>query len=143
VPKIITYRSLRASGFMTGSQWNSIKANIRASSGCLNAGPWGSSADPRGSWLFLGPISRTNDQGAWFHVQLDFVRGEKDTSFYPIGYYRRRFDGAVPKDAASEDEVLAGGLPVVGGIYRTNGASIASIYPEANWMSLFTFTPAS
>jgi hypothetical protein len=65
----------------------------------------------------------------------------RGTSFYPIGFYRRRWDGAIPKDAATEDEVLAPGLPVVGGIYRTNGASIASIYPEAAWMGLFTFTP--
>lgn len=138
-PKVTTYRAIRASGFMTGDSWRSIKPDIRASAGCLNAGVWG--PDPRGQWLFLGSISRTNDQGAWYHVQLDFVRGEKPHSFYPIGFYRRRWDGAIPKDAATEEEVLSGGLPVVGGIYRTNGATIASIYPEANWMSLFTFDP--
>jgi hypothetical protein len=138
-PKIVTFRTLRASGFMTGDAWRSVKANIRLAAGTLNSGNWGS--DSRGWWLFLGPISRTTDQGAWYHVQLDFVRAERQASFYPIGFYRRRWDGAIPKDAATEDEVLAPGLPVVGGIYRTNGASIASIYPEAAWMGLFTFTP--
>lgn len=137
-PKIVTYRSLRAIGRATGDQWNAVKASIRAAAGTLNATPFGS--DDRGWWLFLGPITRTQDNGASYVIQLDFVRGEKRHSFYPIGFYLDR-DGRHPRDAATEQEVTAPGLPIVGGIYRTNGATIASIYEEFDWPPLFNFTP--
>jgi hypothetical protein len=140
-PKIVVYRTLRAIGRATKLQWNAVKADVRAAAGKLNTGNWGSSTHPRGSWLFLGPITRTQDGGNSYIIQLDFVKGETPYSFYPIGFYRRRWDGAIPKDAATEDEVVSPGLPVEGGIYRTNGASFASIYKESGWQGIFSFGP--
>jgi hypothetical protein len=65
---------------MTGDAWRSIKPTS-ARGRHAELGNWGS--DSRGWWLFLGPISRTTDQGAWYHVQLDFVRGEKAGELLP------------------------------------------------------------
>jgi hypothetical protein len=138
--KMVTFRSIRALGYATGTQWNAVKAGVRAAAGKLNSTPWGT--HPRGSWAFLGPITRTQDAGQSYVIQLDFVRGDKDHHFYPIGFYRDIL-GRLPVDAATEENVLEGGLPVLGGIYRTNGASIASVTDESNWAGLFSFGPDS
>lgn len=139
-PKIVTFRTLRATGIATRAQWDPVKADIRASAGTLNSVPWGS--DDRGMWLFLGPITRTADYGATYTVQLDFVRAERPTSFYPMGFYYDLL-GIHPKDSATESDLLdrLGGPPIYDSVYRSNGASIASIYDEVAWPDNFSFTP--
>jgi hypothetical protein len=135
VSKIEITEVITVEAILTADRWNSAKAAFRAARGMINADEWGGYR--RGTWLFLGPTSRTSDRGSNFAVRLTFL--EALGGWYPLGVYHNKF-GIHPTDSGSE-QLLRASPPPYFGWYRTNGLSVFSIYGETPFTPLFSFTP--
>jgi hypothetical protein len=136
VRRIRSYRCLRATGMATKSEWFAVRDTIKALRNNINSVPWG--GEPRGTWMFLGPISRIQTNNNRVQIELPFIEGID--GHYPIGAYFDQY-GFHPADCTTEADLRADGLPVVGAYHRRNGITIASVYPEINFNSFFNFTP--
>jgi hypothetical protein len=129
-------RHLRVTGRLLAVNWDAVKTAIRAASGKINSDVWGGYA--RGTWLFLGPVTRTADFGRTFDIELDFAYDPN--GHYPIGVY---FDehGEHPADSATEAQLRTGGPPPENTYKGRNGIMMASVYPETPFTPLFAFLP--
>lgn len=136
VTKVQTYDVLRAVGRATKVQWNAIKASIRSARGKINEDPWGGAGV--GTYLFLGPTTRSFSKSKAIDISLDFLGDPK--GHYPLVAY---FDehGEHPADSAEENDIRGPGVPSGGGMYTRNGLTLASIYEETTFSPLFGFTP--
>lgn len=137
LPKIITYRTIKASGILRGTDWATFKPQVRAAAGRINSDTWGSAT--RGTWLFLGPSTRWYDRfKRVIYVDLNFINDPD--GWYPLSVYLNPH-GAHPADCVTEAALRATGLPVADQNKTRNGISITSIYKEATFSDKFIFTP--
>lgn len=134
--KAVVDRTLRVTGRTTRAQWAAYRQSIQGMAGTINNATWG--GYPRGEWLFLGPHTRTIDRGNTFDAVLEFWW--KRGGHYAIGWYIDE-QGRIPKDVAKEASVRLGGPPPVGHYKGANGVMMGSVQGEANFSSVFNFTP--
>jgi hypothetical protein len=137
VHRMRTFRVLRATARLRGSAWAAIKGGIRGAAESINLDPWG--GDPRGNWYFVGPTTRTSDYGRSYRIQLDFLEA-RDGHFPLAAYFNSQ--GVHPADCATEAQLRSGGLPSSGGTLTRNGVTLASVYYEIDFNTLFAFSPA-
>ena len=136
VHKVEVDRTIRVTGRATRTQWKAVRATIRATKARINSVVWGGYA--RGTWLFLGPHTRTIDRGNTYDISLEFWN--KELGWYPIAPYTDEF-GNIPKDVAREQAVRQNGPPLEGTYQGRNGVMMASVQKEANFNTIFNFTP--
>lgn len=141
--KIKKYKVLRVHGRMYLNAWLTYKAGIEAAELKINSDTWG--AYTRGNWMYLGNSVRiplvpdgTPSSRIVAELELRFLR-DPDLHYALLVYLNERREH--PKDAISETALRGLGLPAAGNIITTNGKTLASIYPEAAFTPLFTFTP--
>jgi hypothetical protein len=135
--KFKPYRVLKATSVLRGTDWALIKDDIHDISGKVNSDVWGGHA--RGTWLFLGPTTKTFDPAqSTIYIDLVFIQ-DKDGHFPLLSYLNEK--GVHPANSIKESTLRARGLPSVGQVVTGRGLSIASIYKEASFSSKFSFTP--
>lgn len=142
--KLTVFDTLIARGYATATQWNAVKSTIRAARGHINsdtAGVWA----PRGNWLFLGPQVRANTSNTLFEIQLTFIEGLGSARWFPIIPFIDRY-GRHPADSATEADLAIHAPPIgfpppVGRQIRINGLTMASVQPETEFATKFTFGP--
>lgn len=141
-PKVKPFRTIRATGAYLGVDWASNSASLYTYAGYINSLPWapliGGSRNtlPRGSWLFLGPTSTTNDHGNSYVVSVDIV-SNPDRWYWIEGYLDPL--GIHPPDCASYATMLGLLPPAVGTVVRRNGMAAASVYKEVDFNTIFAF----
>jgi hypothetical protein len=136
-------KTLVVRGKMYLSAWLALKPIIEPMELCINSVNWGNST--RGQWLYLGhkiqvplPTGLAPNTIIIATVELHFLK--EPLGHYPLLVYlneRREH----PKDAKSESILRGLGLPAVDQLRMTNGKTLASIYPEADFNGAFQFTP--
>lgn len=126
---------LTATALLSGTDWQAIRANIKAMRNHVNGDQWGSS--PRGTWFFPGPRTVTTDYGKSYTVQLPFL--ENPDGWYPVVSYLD-FQGNHPADSDKES-VFPSFFPTLGAIQQLNGLARASEYNEDFFTPVFAFTP--
>lgn len=146
VPKIITYRVIKATAILLATDWNTWKPTVRAAKGKINSDTWGTS--PRGHWFFLGPNVKYFDKIQRKNVEIELTFLEDEKGHYPLIAYLNTH-GIHPADCITEDQlrILPGfvtndGTPFKeGAVAQGNGLSMASIYKETPFATVFAFTP--
>jgi len=140
VQKINTYRVLKAASTMRGDDWATVKDSIHDAAGKINSDTWGSHG--RGTWLFLGPSTKTFDPTqSVVQVELNFLQ-DKNGHFPLLAYVNEK--GVHPANSITEKKLRdrsPAGPPVVGAIKTGRGLTLASIYQETAFSGLFSFTP--
>jgi hypothetical protein len=138
VQKIRPYRTLTVSSVFRGEDWEQYDDTVHDMAGKINADVWGGHS--RGTWMFLGPKTRTFDPAqSVVYVDLRFIQ-DPQGDFYPILAYLNE-KGVHPANSLKEKTLRDRGLPVVGQVKTGRGLSIASIYREAAFSNVFSFTP--
>lgn len=138
-----TYKVLRVRGRMYYTKWLQFAPTVELAEECINSDTWGSAS--RGQWLCLGPtvdvpLPTTGQSTANLIATIEIVFVKDKLGHYPlIAYQNERREH--PKDAISEANLRARGLPQVNSYRMGNGKTLASVYPETTFSDKFIFTP--
>lgn len=155
VQRFFGKRIIKATGWMKYSDWQNVRAKIRAVRWHTNFLQWGDDpvADATGCWLFMNMRTFTNDLNITKIIELYFLNDPR--GHYPVGGWLDEL-GNHPTGGATEKTLRAlGPPPMIGSqtdgngvqhFYRDqwnmNGLSMFGVYPETTFQLQFSFDPS-